>query len=111
MCSSDLTRKVMIPDPFSNLLTPFHTNSLVRVYCLLLLLRIHCFEILRKAGPDDQDIAKLEFSALVLGDGLHVSDSDLMRVKARVFDPLGFGISFVVDEDAAGDETTAFMPI
>jgi hypothetical protein len=76
-----------------------------------LLLLIHFPELLRKAGPDDQDIAKPELGALVLGDSLHVGDSDLVRVKARVFDPLGFGIGFVVEEDAAGDETAAFMPV
>jgi hypothetical protein len=102
---------VVIPDPFRNLLTPFDTNTLVRAHCLLLLLRIHFPEILRKAGPDDQDIAKLELGALVLGDGLHVGDGDLVRVKARVFDSLGFGIGFVIEEDAAGDETAAFMPV
>jgi hypothetical protein len=48
---------------------------------------------------------------LVLGDSLHVGDGDLVRVKARVFDSLGFGIGFVVEEDAAGDETAAFMPV
>ena len=104
-------RKVAIPDPFRDLLTPFDTNTLVCAHCLLLLLRIHLPEILRKAGPDDQDVAKLELGALVLGDSLHVGDGDLVRVKARVFDPLGFGIGSVVEEDAAGDEAAAFMPI
>jgi hypothetical protein len=104
-------RKVVVPDPFRDLLTPFDTNTFVRAHCLLLLLRIHYPEILCKAGPDNQDIAKLELGALVLGDGLHVGDGDFVRVKARVCDPFGFGIGFVVDEDAAGDETAAFMPV
>jgi hypothetical protein len=104
-------RKVVIPDPFRDFLTPFDTNTLVRAHCLLLFLRIHLPEVLGKAGPDNQDIAKLELGALMLGDGLHVGDGDLVRVKARVFDALGFSICFVVEEDATGDETTALMPV
>jgi hypothetical protein len=104
-------RKMVVPDPLGDRFAPLDTDTLVRAHHLLLLLSGRPAQILREARPNNQDICKLELGPLVLGDSLQVRDCDRVVVEAGVFDTLGFGVSFVVEEDATADEAATLVPV
>ena len=102
---------MVVPDPLGDFLAALDADTLVRPHRLLLLRRVHLAQVLRKARPDDQDVAELEARALVFRRGLQVRDRDRVRVEARVLDAFGLGVGFVVEQDAAADEAAALVPV
>lgn len=73
--------KVLVPEPFGRLLVSRDAAGAVGAHELGLLLAGLAAEALSEAGADDDDVARLEGDALLLGDGLDVLDGDLVVVE------------------------------
>ncbi len=103
--------KVVVPYPLGNSFAAFNADTLVGPKHSLLLFCIPSSKVFSESGSHDENIAFLEFCALVLSNCLKVLERNGMSVKAPVLDALGLSIGSIVEEDAAADESASFLPV
>lgn len=104
-------RKMLIPDPLCSLFDAMNTTALVRAHQLLLFFSALPTEPFCEASSYDQDVALLELNALCLRDLLELLYRDALIGEGRVVFAVGLSPSFMIDEYAARNKTTARMPI
>jgi hypothetical protein len=76
-----------------------------------LLLRIHSTERFCETSADDEDIALLEFDALILCDLLDLGDLDSMGIKLAELNTILVRPCLVVNENTSSNNTSPGMPI
>ena len=105
------SREMLVPNPFGGFLVSLDTTHSVGRQCLDLLVSGHGTQSFGESRPDDQHVAILEFDILEFRNFLNIIDENLVVVEQVVLDTASVGIGFVIDQDAASDQSTTSMPI
>jgi hypothetical protein len=87
---------MVIPDPTGSVFVPCYTYGLVCPKQRSLLFSIVCEKLLGVACPDNQDITRMKFCSLELGDSVESLDADFMALVRRVLDAMRLSIGSVI---------------
>jgi hypothetical protein len=102
---------VVVPEPFGGGGGAFDPADFVGTHGFRLLIAVQAGQSLREAAAQDEYVALLERDALFLCDCFNFVDRDAVRGEGVEFLALFVGPEFVVDEDAACNQTASLMPI
>lgn len=103
--------EVMVPEPLGDGRGSLDAADFVCSQSFLLLVARFAGEGFGEAAAEDEDVALFEGDALLLCDCLDFVDGDAVRGEGVEGDPVLIRPELVVDEDAAGDETAALVPV